>query len=220
MPPETQTAVESAAGETPETVLEHPADQTVTVKDGKTVAPEAPEEKFFKKAYVDTLRNTVDKAQKEAKELRTQLDTIKTAEATATGQFKDLYETEKTKRLEVETARLADVAESNARYIRSEVRAKAAEAGIQDVSDVALIDFTKFKISDDGEVEGAAEAVEALKKSKPYLFKGTRAAAIVDAAGKIIAPVESSGNPTPKNARDMDANEFKKAWASAGGPKS
>ena len=220
MPTETQPAVDSAAdgNQAPDkSALDATDAETTVIKDGKPVTPETPEEKLFKKGYVDRLRATADNAQKEAKELRTKLDKIESDRLTETGQFKDLYEKEKAERTKVEAQRQEDLAAAEKRFIRAEVKAKAAAAGIQDAEDVALLDFSKFKIDDaTGEVEGAAEAVEALKKSKPYLFKGTRAAAVVDAAGKPVPPVESNGTPAPTDALKMSKDAFKTYWDGLG----
>jgi hypothetical protein len=174
--------------------------------------------KTFKKEYVDRLRSSADNAQKEAKELRAKLEAIEKAKLEETGQFKDLYEKEKAKAAEIEAARQADLSQADQRYIRAEVKAAAAAAGIQDPSDVALLDFSKFKINADGDVEGVTEAITALKASKPYLFKGTRQAAAVDVAGKPIPPV-GGGEGEKKNAMDMTPEEWRKAWANVSKPK-
>lgn len=61
-------------------------------------------------------------------------------------------------------------AEADARIIRAELKAAALKAGMVDVDGLKLADLSKVKLTEDGEVEGADELMEALKKAKPYLF--------------------------------------------------
>lgn len=56
------------------------------------------------------------------------------------------------------------------RIMRAELRAHAIKAGIVDVDGLQLADLSGVKIKDDGTIEGAEATIEALKKSKPYLF--------------------------------------------------
>lgn len=59
------------------------------------------------------------------------------------------------------------------RIIKAELKAFAVKAGIVDLDGLAFIDMTKVKLSDAGEIEGADEAIDALRKAKPYLFTKT-----------------------------------------------
>ncbi len=81
------------------------------------------------------------------------------------GKFKELAEKAegKAKAAEERQARV---------LINAELRVAAIQAGIVDPKDaVALCDRSSLKIGEDGEtVEGVTEAVDALKKAKPYLF--------------------------------------------------
>ena len=61
--------------------------------------------------------------------------------------------------------------DADARVIRAELKTLATTAaGMIDLDGLKLADLSTVKINKDGEVEGAAEMMEALKKSKPYLF--------------------------------------------------
>ena len=60
------------------------------------------------------------------------------------------------------------------RVIRAELKAEALKAGMVDLDGLKLADLSNIKINDAGEVEGATELMEALKKSKPYLFGSTQ----------------------------------------------
>lgn len=60
------------------------------------------------------------------------------------------------------------------RVIRAELKAEALKAGMVDLDGLKLADLTKVKINDAGEIEGATELMEELKKAKPYLFGTTQ----------------------------------------------
>jgi len=57
------------------------------------------------------------------------------------------------------------------RIIRAELKVFATKAGMIDVDDVRYVDLSTVKFSEDGDVMGAKEAVEALKAKKPHYFK-------------------------------------------------
>jgi len=61
---------------------------------------------------------------------------------------------------------------ANSRLIAAEVKATGADYGLVD-AEVALklMDVSALKVADDGTVSGVKEAMEALKTSRPYLFK-------------------------------------------------
>ena len=61
---------------------------------------------------------------------------------------------------------------ANERVIRSEIVSIASQLGFADTKDAyALIDKSKFQVSDDGEIEGIEAALKALAKAKPYMLK-------------------------------------------------
>jgi hypothetical protein len=98
--------------------------------------------------------------------------------------------------------------EANARIIRSELKAEAIKAGMIDLDGLKLADLTKVKLSETGDVEGAAELLTALKESKPYLFGAT-------------SNSSTPGNPPPpksnepQDVRSMSKEEYAKAKADA-----
>lgn len=60
---------------------------------------------------------------------------------------------------------------ANGRLISAEIKAIGGTLGLLDTDAAnALMDKSKVKVKDDGAVEGIKEALEALKKNKPYLF--------------------------------------------------
>jgi hypothetical protein len=88
------------------------------------------------------------------------------------------------------------------RVIRAEVKAFAVKAGIVDLDGLQLADLSKITINDTGEIVGAEEAIEALRKAKPYLFTKTTASTEKAPKGKESAP---------KKATDMTPEEYKAA---------
>ena len=60
---------------------------------------------------------------------------------------------------------------ANGRLISAEIKAVGGSLGLLDADAAStLMDKSKVKVKDDGTVEGVKEALEALKKNKPYLF--------------------------------------------------
>ncbi len=97
------------------------------------------------------------------------------------GKFKDLAEKEKGEKVEL-AKRFSE------RAIVNELKTEALKAGIINSDDVALADRSAVKADENFVVTGAAEAIEALKKSKPYLFT----------AADDRTPMPPPGAPPPK----------------------
>jgi hypothetical protein len=90
------------------------------------------------------------------------------------------------------------------RVIRAELKAEALKAGMVDLDGLKLADLTKVKINDAGEVEGAPELMEELKKSKPYLFGSTQNSSTPNTP-------PGSKPPAAKKATEMTDEEYAKA---------
>ena len=111
------------------------------------------------------------KANDEAKQYRLKLEKIEKDQEDANkktlekqGEWQKVAEKEK-----------ADREALNAKFkeqvITSALKVEAMRIGIIDPGDIALVDRKDIKVSDDfSQVDGAKEAVEIMKKSKPYLF--------------------------------------------------
>lgn len=97
--------------------------------------------------------------------------------------------------------------DADARVIRSEVRAEAVKAGMIDLDGIKLLDLSKLKLDDDGNVVGVAELIEAAKKAKPYLFG--------DASTSSQQKPPKAGDKKPKLATEMTPEEYKAARAAA-----
>lgn len=105
-------------------------------------------------------RHERDEAKTEAAKYQSQLDDAEKARLKKNGEFKELYEkSEQSKEALKQQIKLA------------EVKLHAQEAGILDTDFVNLIPLEKVTISDTGEIQGAKEAVEAFKTTKPTWFK-------------------------------------------------
>jgi hypothetical protein len=67
--------------------------------------------------------------------------------------------------------RLAELeASTRTRLIRAELKAEAVRAGMVDLDGLKLVDATSLTLSAEGEVEGAAVLMAALRRAKPWLF--------------------------------------------------
>jgi hypothetical protein len=118
--------------------------------------PEAKDPETFSKDYVRELRA-------ENKGYRIKLDesTRKMAETDAT--VLKAQQDADAKIAEASTA-------SQQRIIRAELKASAIKAGMVDLDGLKLADMSTVKLDEAGEVIGADELMESLKKAKPYLF--------------------------------------------------
>ena len=94
------------------------------------------------------------------------------------------------------------------RIIRAELKAFAVKAGMVDLDGLQLMDLSKLKLNDAGEVEGAEALLAAFKLAKPYLF-GTESTSST-------APVPPANVNTPKSAKDMTPEEFAAAKRALG----
>jgi hypothetical protein len=155
-----------------------------------TPPPKAPPE-TFSKDYVHELRE-------ENKATRLKLE----AEAT---RAKAAEEQREKDRVDADAKVKATNSAADARVIRAELKALAVAAGMVDLDGLKLADLTTVKINKDGEVEGATELMEALKKAKPYLF----GAANTSTAQK----PPPSDKPKPKLATQMTKEEYAAAKA-------
>ena len=141
----------------------------------------------FSREYVKELREENKGWRLKAQQLEKERDDHKTAAekaaAEAEGKIKEAH-----------TA-------AEQRVIRAELKAEALKAGMVDLDGLKLADLSSIKINDAGEVEGAAELMEELKKGKPYLFGATQNSSTPG----------NPPNPKPpaaKKATEMTAEEY------------
>ena len=95
------------------------------------------------------------------------------------------------------------------RVIRAELKAVALKAGLVDLDALQLADLSGVKLDDKGEVVGGVEAIEALKKAKPYLFGSGSTSSTTP------APPKPGGAGNAKKATEMTAAEYAEAKKAA-----
>jgi hypothetical protein len=167
---------------------------------GKVVPPET-----FSREYVHELRE-------ENKSWRTKHQESETARKTAEDAAKAAAKATTDATTAAETAAEAKIKDANTaaeqRIIRAELKAVALKAGMVDLDGLKLADFSKVKLNEAGEVEGAEALMEALKKAKPYLF-GTQS----------TSSTATKPDPTktePKKATEMTDAEWRAARSKLG----
>ncbi|KAF1003125.1 MAG: hypothetical protein GAK28_04926 [Luteibacter sp.] len=105
---------------------------------------------------------------------------------------------------EAEDAASARIAEATSaadqRIIRAELKAVAIKAGIVDLDGLKLVDLSKVKLNEQGEVEGADALIEELKTAKPYLFGA--------AGSSSVSTPPANTPPAQKKASDMTPEEY------------
>lgn len=89
------------------------------------------------------------------------------------------------------------------RIVQAELRAEAVRAGIVDMDGLKLADVTRARLNGSGEVEGAADVIAQLRRSKPWLFAG--------ASSSSAASVPPAQAPRQKRAMEMDDSEWRAA---------
>jgi hypothetical protein len=149
-----------------------------------------PEPEVFSKEYVRELRHENAGYRLKAQEMER-----KAQEAA-----------EAAKKAQEEAAAKAQETEQRAaaRIIKAELKAHAIKAGIVDLDALALADLSGVKLNDNGEIEGAEAALDALKKSKPYLFAQTTAS----------TQQPPKGDQQKTTARDLSDADFRAAMGS------
>lgn len=150
-----------------------------------TPSPSGPE--TFSREYVTELRNENKAWRLKHDEATGKVTTAEAAAAKAAQDAKD--------------ATTAAQSAADQRVIRAELKAVAIKAGMVDIDGLKLADLSTIKLNDKGEVEGADALIEALKKSKPYLFGSTQHSSTPN-----VPP--SNTPPAAKKASEMTEAEY------------
>lgn len=170
---------------------------TTTTEPPKKVPPKAdpdePKQEMFSREYVKELREENKSWRLKAQELESALAEKDKAVEQAQQQA-DEKVTEASK-------------SAQDRIIRAELKAEALKAGMIDLDGLKLADLSEVTLSDDGNVEGAQEALERLKESKPYLFGEPSKSS---SSTKDVPPKDDA---KPKRATDMTPEEYQAAKA-------
>lgn len=91
------------------------------------------------------------------------------------------------------------------RLIMAELKAEAVRAGILDLDGLKLVDTSRVKLNETGDVEGAAQIITQLRQAKPWLFGA--------ASSSSRAAPPPAQPPRQKRATDMTEAEWRAARA-------
>ena len=155
------------------------------------IAPREPE--HFSREYVTELRNESRASRLKSTDTEAKLTAAELAAVTAGTDAAAA----------IKTAGAA----ADARVIRAELKASALKAGMVDLDGLKMADLSTVTLDKDGEVVGAEALMDALKKSKPYLFGA--------ASTSSTAPVPPAAPPGSTRVTQMTPAEYKAAKASA-----
>lgn len=156
--PNAATAQENAAGAT--TTQENASPASEGTQAGKPTDAEA---KLLKEVMA---------LKRELKAAKTAQDEAANAKLSEQGEYKTLAEKATSRATALERS-----------LINAELRAVAAQLGIIDLDIVRLVDQSALAIDENGSITGAAEAIEALRTSKPWAF-ASAAAPVVPGTAK------------------------------------
>lgn len=158
--------------------------------------------KTFSADYVKDLRKESAEYRNKAKELQRKAEEAEAKAAELNNNLK-LSQEEAQKALN-ESKRLNSAFEQ--RVINAELKAAAMEAGLVDMDAFKMVDVSKVKITDKGEVVGVKELIDDLKKEKAYLFKD-----ITTSNKNSSAPAkDAASNEKPTYANQKEFNEAKR----------
>lgn len=87
------------------------------------------------------------------------------------GQYKELADKAEQKVKELEATLAERDARHRAERIQLEIKLQAQALGFNDPADANLADLSGVEITEEGQIKGVKEALEALIKAKPYLAK-------------------------------------------------
>ncbi len=94
----------------------------------------------------------------------------------------------------------AKVRAGDERFVLAELRAAAIRAGMLDLDGLKLADLSSVTLSEAGEVAGAEALLDALKSTKPYLFRNVSTSS--------TQPPPPREKPQAKSATEMSGAEW------------
>lgn len=204
MPNETTETTETIPNEaTNTTIASTEASKETSGSTAATKVDEKSEEgKTYSSDYVKSLRNESATYRQKAKDLQTKAEEAEKRAIDLTDSLK-VTQAESQKTLS-ETKRLNDVIEK--RFINEALKNAALTEGLVDMDAFKMVDVSKIKVTDNGEVEGIKELIADLKKDKSYLFKE------VNTSNKNVGapPVDNKASEKPTYA---DVKELSSAKA-------
>ena len=142
-------------------------------------------EKVYSEAHVRKIHAENANRRKENEDLRKRLDELEKKDLDAQTDAKKRAEDERARADRIESESKEKLTAADRRYILSEAKRLAKDAGIIDVDDVkTAIDLADLRISDDDVITGLEDKIAALKESKPHWFKGAKKDDDADDKGK------------------------------------
>lgn len=91
------------------------------------------------------------------------------------------------------------------RLINAELKAEAVQAGMIDLDGLKLIDATGVTCTDHGDINGAANAMAALCRAKPWLFRSKNSSSTAHVPQAVAART--------RHASEMSVDEWRNARA-------
>lgn len=152
----------------------------------------------------ESLKKALRDANRESADRRKKLEAYETAEAER--KQAEMTEVQKlqAKLEKAEAERTQAQAQANERVIMAELRAQAASMGFTDLDYAVFKVRGKVTLNDDGQVEGAEEALKELAKASPVLVK------------KPSAPL-NPGNPGAAQTGETPAQQRARIYGDGGG---
>lgn len=95
-------------------------------------------------------------------------------------------------------------AEAERRIVGAELRAAAARAGMVDLDGIKLLDLSRVRLSETGELEGVDEIISAARRERPWLFGDAR-------TSNTAPPPRPREARDTRDARQMTAKEYAEA---------
>lgn len=158
----------------------------------KQTPPATQGKEQFSREYVHELREENKSWRVKAQDLEKQMESTKSESASKLA----------------ESAKAVESAKKSAdeRILRAELKASAIKSGMIDLEFLKLVDMSEVSLSEDGEVKGAEELMESLKKNKPHFFQENKSSSSTHKT-----PEKKSDQP--KSAKEMTAEEYAKEKA-------
>lgn len=155
----------------------------------------AEDEKKYPASYVKKITNENAARRKHEEELEAELKKFRDKELESESDLKKKIEGYQKRERDSEAQFKDKLTASDRRFILSEAKRLAKDAGIIDVDDVkAALDLGDLRIGDDDEVVGLEEKISALRAAKPHWFKSADAEKNKNKDGhRVVTPPRKEG---------------------------
>lgn len=198
-------AAAAGGGQTPPTTAEAPAAQATppaSSVDPDVLAAERRAREAAEKQLADERKAREELERKEAERERKRLEDE--------GQWRELAERE-TARADAAHRQAADrTREVDQRIMTSELKARLAVEGVDDLDFHVLADRSKLRVNERGDVEGLDDCVADLKTRKPSIFTGRRGP-VVTGSARAPQPSDRGAPDGIPDVRNLPPDEYKKA---------